>query len=53
MDDIDRDPLVAELDAHVEALKDHPDLLHELLEAWPQPLTPAQRAALGDIVTIH
>jgi len=53
MDDTDRDPLVAELDALVEALKDHPDLLRELLDAWPAPLTPAQRLALGDIVTVH
>jgi hypothetical protein len=47
MDDTGRDPLVSELDAIVEALKEHPDLLRELLDTWPRPLTPAQRAALG------
>jgi hypothetical protein len=35
------------------SLQEHPDLLRELLEAWPQPLTPAQRKALGDVVTVH
>jgi len=53
MNDNGRDPLVAELAALIEALGEHPDLLRELLEGWPHPLTPAQRAALGDIVTVH
>jgi hypothetical protein len=53
MDDTERDPLVSELDALIEALREHPDLLRELLDAWPQPLTPAQRTALGDVVTVH
>jgi hypothetical protein len=46
MDNIERDPLVAELDALVEAPKEHPNPLHELLDAWPRHRN-ARRSAMS------
>jgi len=55
MNDAEHDRL-AELHDLIEELEGWPgwpELLRELLDSWPYPLTPAQRAALGDVVTVH
>lgn len=56
MKDAEHDRQILELRDLIEELEGYgwwrPELLRELLESWPY-LTPAERAALGDAVTVH